>query len=58
MLRSKGTTNLGEYYLRRAREKDEAQNKNQYQNLMIPPSLMGQDYNYRGGMTSGSQAFP
>jgi hypothetical protein len=36
-----GKTNLGDYYTRRIREKEEASNKKQLSNLMIPPSLLG-----------------
>lgn len=41
MLKNKGGTNLGDYYLRRVREKEEANSKHSLSNVMIPPSLLG-----------------
>ena len=61
LLRTKGETNLGEYFLKRVRAKEEALVKNQMQNLMIPPSLMGQDMGYRNQnsyqYSNGGQGF-
>lgn len=41
LYKREGKTNLGDYYLRRVREKEEALNKKQLSSLMIPPSLLG-----------------
>lgn len=41
LLKNKGGTNLGEYYLKRVREKEEALARNNLQNVMLPPSLIG-----------------
>jgi len=41
LLKNKGGTNLGDYYLRRVREKEEANAKHGLSNVMIPPSLLG-----------------
>lgn len=48
LLKKNGTTNLGEYYLKRVRDKEEANTKLAMQNLMIPPSLMSADPSFRG----------
>jgi hypothetical protein len=37
LYRKEGKTNLGEFYLRRVREKEQAAAQKQLQNLMIPP---------------------
>ncbi len=36
LLRDKGKTNLGDYFIKRMREKDEARARQQMQNVMIP----------------------
>jgi hypothetical protein len=41
LYKREGKTNLGDYYLKRVREKEEALSKKQLSNLMIPPSLLG-----------------
>ena len=41
LYKREGKTNLGDYYLKRVREKEEALNKKQFSGLMIPPSLLG-----------------
>lgn len=40
LYKREGKTNLGDFYLRRVREKEEALNKKQLSSLMIPPSLL------------------
>jgi hypothetical protein len=41
LYKREGKTNLGDYYLKRVREKEEALSKKQLSGLMIPPSLLG-----------------
>jgi len=36
LLRDKGKTNLGEYFINRMREKEDARTRQQMQNVMIP----------------------
>ena len=45
LLRDKGKTNLGDYFINRQREKDDARARQQMQNVMIPQSMLGsQDF--------------
>lgn len=41
LLRDKGKTNLGDYFINRQREKDDARARQQMQNVMIPQSMLG-----------------
>ena len=41
LMRDRGWTNLGDFYLNRVREKEEARTRQQMQNVMIPQSLLG-----------------